>query len=105
MLSNTHEAGIAAVTTAGIAKGYPDGTFRPQAALSRGQMATLLTSALDLPASEHHFTDVAGTTHEAGIAAVTTGGIAKGYPDGTFRPQAALSRGQMATLLDNALLE
>jgi hypothetical protein len=101
----THEAGIAAVTNAGIAKGYPDGTFRPQAALSRGQMATLLTSALDLPASEHHFTDVAGTTHEAGIAAVTTAGIAKGYPDRTFRPQAALSRGQMATLLDNALLE
>jgi hypothetical protein len=101
----THEAGIAAVTTAGIARGYADGTYRPQAALTRGQMATLLANALDLPAGEHDFTDVAGTTHEAGIAAVTTAGIARGYADGTYRPQAALTRGQMATLLANALLE
>jgi hypothetical protein len=101
----THEAGIAAVTTAGIAQGYADGTFRPQTALTRGQMATLLANALDLPAGEHDFTDVAGTTHEAGIAAVTTAGIAQGYADGTFRPQAALTRGQMATLLANAFLK
>jgi hypothetical protein len=101
----THEAGVAAVTTAGIARGYADGTFRPQAVLTRGQMATLLANALDLPAGEHGFTDVAGTTHEAGIAAVTTAGIARGYADGTFRPQAVLTRGQMATLLANALVE
>lgn len=100
----THEASIRAITRAGIAQGYPDGTFRPEAPVKRGHMATLLAGAAGLEADvEPPFTDVAGTTHEMSIRAIAQAGIAQGYPDGTFRPWRAVTRGQMATFLARTL--
>lgn len=49
------------------------------------------------------FADILGTTHAAAIVAVTEAGIAGGYPDGTYRPDHPVTRGQMATFLANAL--
>jgi hypothetical protein len=100
---STHRAGIDAVAEAGIAGGYADGTFRPDLPVTRGQMATFLTRALDLPAGASSFPDVAGSTHRAGIDAVAEAGIAGGYADGTFRPDLPVTRGQMATFLARAL--
>lgn len=44
----THEASIEAIAQAGITGGFRDGTFRPNGTVTRGQMATFLTNALDL---------------------------------------------------------
>jgi hypothetical protein len=41
-VSGTHAGAIGAVTKAGIAQGYDDGTFRPEEPLTRAQMASLL---------------------------------------------------------------
>jgi hypothetical protein len=99
-----HEAAILAVAGAGIAGGYPDGTYRPSATVTRGQMATFLMRALKLPAGPPApFSDAAGSAHAAGIDAVAAAGIAGGYPDGTYRPGAPVTRGQMATFLTRAL--
>ncbi|HUF34272.1 MAG TPA: S-layer homology domain-containing protein [Acidimicrobiales bacterium] len=98
----THEPSINALVEAGIASGFADGTFRPSVHVTRGQMATLLTNAFALPPGDATFTDSSGT-HAAGIGAVAEAGITKGYPDGTFRPHAAVTRGQMATFLIRAL--
>ncbi len=96
----THEDGIQAVADAGVVTGYPDGTFRPAEGVTRGQMATFLAAALELPPGDASaFTDVADTTHEDGIAAIVLAGITSGYPDGTFRPGEDVTRGQMATFL------
>jgi dipeptidyl aminopeptidase/acylaminoacyl peptidase len=101
---HAHATGIGAVARAGITVGYPDGTFRPQSTVTRAQMATFLMRALDLPPGSQSFTDVPeGHAHATGIGAVAAAGITVGYPDGTFRPQATVTRAQMATFLMRAL--
>jgi hypothetical protein len=98
-----HAPGIGAVERAGIASGHVDGTFRPGAAVTRGQMATFLQRAFDLPnAATRSFRDVRGT-HGPAIGAVAARGVAGGYPDGTFRPDRPVTRGQMASFLARAL--
>jgi hypothetical protein len=68
-------------------------------------MATFLTRALHLaPAPTVPFSDVLGNGHAAGIASVAAAGIASGFSDGTYRPNVAVTRGQMATFLFRALL-
>ncbi len=46
------------------------------------------------------FSDIAGNTHEQSILNMADRGITEGYPDGTFRPDNAVTRGQMMTFLD-----
>jgi hypothetical protein len=99
----THAEAIAWVAEQGITGGFGDGTFRPGADVTRGQMAAFLARGLELPAGSATFDDVAGTTHEQAIAAVAAAGITTGFPDGTFRPGDAVTRGQMATFLFRAL--
>lgn len=100
----THAGGINAVVAAGVAEGFADGTFRPNDPVSRGQMATLLAAAFDLPpAGDQGFDDVSGNTHADGINAVAAAGVARGVTETAFRPRSAVTRGQMATLLHQAL--
>jgi hypothetical protein len=100
---SAHADGIAAVAVAGITDGFVDGTFRPDDPVTRGQMASFLQRALDLDAGGQTFTDVADNVHAEGITAVVEAGIATGFEDGTFRPDLPVTRGQMATLLVNAV--
>jgi hypothetical protein len=102
--SHPHARGIGAVARAGVTTGYPDGTFRPDDVVTRGQLASFLDRALGLPAAGGHgFSDVRGSTHEAAIARVAEAEITRGYRDGTFRPSQAVPRGQMATFLVRSL--
>ena len=99
----THADSILAVIQAEIAGGFPDGTYRPGEPVTRGQMATFLTRALDLPTGAESFPDTVGTTHEDAIAAVLEAGITGGFADGTYRPGEPVTRGQMATFLARSL--
>jgi hypothetical protein len=104
-VTGVHAVAVASVAAAGIASGYPDGTFRPSAPVSRAQMATFLARALQLnTGGTAWFGDVFGDPHLPNICAVVAAGIAGGYPDGTFRPSDSVSRGQMASFLARALL-
>ena len=95
-----HQQAIEAIVAAGIAGGFPDGTFRPNDPVTRGQLATFLAAAAELDeVADGPSTDVAGTTHERRIHAVVAAGIASGFADGTYRPGVAVTRAQMATLL------
>lgn len=102
--SGAHVDAIAAVAEAGIVEGYDDGTFRPERATSRGQMATVLARAYELSAEgTASFPDVPEDfVHAPGIAAVAEAGIAQGYRDGDFRPLAPVTRGQLASFVDRA---
>lgn len=99
----THADAIAWVAEQGIAAGRPDDTFGPNDDVTRGQMATFLMRALDLPEGGSSFPDAVGTTHEAGISAVAEAGITTGRTDGTFGPNDDVTRGQMAAFLQRAL--
>jgi hypothetical protein len=101
-----HEQAIRAIAEAGITGGYRDGTFRPAADVTRGQMATFLSRALDLEGAAGDrmgFSDTDGHPHAEGISAVAVAGITEGYDDGTFRPNVSVSREQLATFLARAL--
>ena len=100
VVGTTHEAAIVAIVEEGVASGYTDGRFGPADPVTRGQMATFLARALDLPpATDESFPDINGHTHEASIRALAASGITGGFADGTFRPNATVIRGQMATFL------
>ncbi len=97
-------ARLAAVAVAGIANGN-NGCFFPANAVTRGQMAAFLARAedLDLDGGGPGFCDTGGHQFEREIRAVAAGGIAAGGSDGCFRPNAPVTRGQMATFLVRAL--
>jgi hypothetical protein len=88
---------------AGLISGYADGTFRPYANVTRGQVAKVVVSAAGLklqsPATPS-FSDVqAGSTYYQHIETAKANGLLAGYPDGTFRPSAEATRGQIAKIV------
>jgi len=60
----------------------------------------VLLGATGAFAATGSFTDISGNTHEASIVKEAARGITTGYPDGTFRPDQPVTRGQMMTFLD-----
>jgi hypothetical protein len=102
--ASPHFGRIGAIADARITQGFPDGTYRPLATVTRGQMARFLTEGFDLPPGEATFDDVPpGYVHADAIAALASSGITSGYPDGTFRPNLPVKRDQMAAFLAKAV--
>ncbi len=91
----------------GIIDGYPDGTFKPDGDITRAEfakiaviMAGLEDSAAFLQNSASQFGDVAaGQWYTGWVNVAASQGIIKGYPDGTFQPQANISGAEAVTIL------
>lgn len=99
-----HLDAIEMLAEEGIIAGYPDGTFRPQQSIDRGQIAALLGRWLELdPVDRNAFRDLGNTVHAGWVNALHDAGIALGSTDGTYRPREDLRRDQMASLLWRAL--
>ncbi|QSF46363.1 S-layer homology domain-containing protein [Paenibacillus tianjinensis] len=82
-------------------KGYEDGTFKPDRALTRAELAALLARNLgtEAVASGVVFTDVSSKHWAAAdIAKVSAAALMKGDPDGSFNPERAVTRAEMAVL-------
>jgi hypothetical protein len=85
----------------GITTGCTATKFCPKDPVTRGQMATFLARALDLPAAlGDHFTDDDGTAHEDNINRLFEAGITTGCTATKFCPKDPVTRGQMSTFLD-----
>lgn len=84
--------------------GYTDGTFRPDNLVTRAEVAAFLSRMVDttmLPASGENvlFSDVHdGHWATPAIRELSRCGVISGYPDGTFRPEASISRAEFASL-------
>ena len=91
----------------GIVSGYPDGTFRPNDTVTRAEFAVMLTSALKLTGegSALTFTDAAKIPSWArkAVQQAVQAGMISGYEDGTFRPEAQITRSEMAVMIAAAL--
>lgn len=91
------------MTKAGIVDGYPDGTFRPDAPITRAEMAKIISLFAKLDKSESRFSDIAGHWAEAYIRLAAGNGWIAGYPDGTFGPQRNITRAETATMINRVL--
>ncbi|MBD3109625.1 S-layer homology domain-containing protein [Bacillus sp. AGMB 02131] len=89
----------------GIIQGYPDGTFRPNEPVSRGQMAILIARAFGLTESaEVSFPDVSpNSAAYPYIGLIYYAGITEGYPDGTYKPNQSVKRGEFAAFITRAI--
>lgn len=90
---------------AGIVSGYPNGTFQPERAVSRAEFAKMVVLAFSFPsASPPIFQDV---TYDYWASPFISGaqvqGWIEGFPDGTFRPQAEVTRAQAIAILSRIL--
>lgn len=99
---------VSKVVAQGWVKGFPDNTFRPNDLATRAQVAKILVQAkgYSLPeTSKATFSDVS-ENHWAYpyIEAAVSNYLIGGYPDGTFKPDAQISRAEAAALIYRALM-
>ncbi|MGE7674915.1 S-layer homology domain-containing protein [Lysinibacillus sp. NPDC094403] len=89
----------------GFVSGYEDGSFKPTGLLTRAQASKILALNLGLDITKsfnHTFKDVPTTDWAYPyVAALKEAGIIDGYQDGTFKPNAPITRNQMAKIIVN----
>jgi hypothetical protein len=106
VLCHWSEDMLAALREAGAVSGYPDGTFRPYAATTRAELAAMIATALE-PAAVRgaaSFRDVSPRAWYARhVEIAQRGGYLSGYPDGTFRPDAPVSRLELFVAIASGL--
>lgn len=89
------------VYRAGLMNGTSATTFSPSATTTRGMIVTILHRMEGSPAAGFSaFSDVTSDAYySAAVAWAAANGIVKGYEDGSFRPNDAITREQMAAIL------
>lgn len=102
-----HQTNIRKLATYEVARGFDDGTFRPDEVVTREQMATFIARALEVILGEQLpeetvFEDI-GPTHAASIGKLAALGVVAGRSDGTFGPRQPVNRAQMSSFLARAL--
>ena len=97
-------AAVSTLSKMGVISGYPDGTFRPNAPITRAEFAAMIArfdetaKAVDTP-----FTDIAGHWAESAIGKAYGSGWIKGSSKTVFCPESNLTRAETATLLNRVL--
>lgn len=96
---------VAYASYRGIISGYPDGTFKPNAPISRAEFASIAARFADLTKTEPlSFSDVAkGNWAYDSIAKASSQGWLSGYPDGTFRPNNKINRAEVTSITNRML--
>lgn len=92
---------------AGIIAGYPGGSFKPNQAATRAEffkmVAMLYSDTLNTPITGGIFKDINGHWAEKYINMLQKLGIVKGYPNGSVKPNANLTRGEAASIMNRVL--
>jgi len=106
-ITNTHWAynAIKALCSKSIIQGYPDGSFVPNDAVTREQLVKMiiLTFGFESQSTATSFSDITSTRWSAAyIKTASDNGIVSGMPDGSFKPEAAVTRQDAAVMLARA---
>ena len=95
---------ISTLYTGGIISGYPDGTFRPLAPITRAELSNIASKFDKLNVEgASKFADIFGHWAEDYISSSENNGWIKGYPDMTFKPEQYITRAEAMTLINNVL--
>ncbi|MFJ3388289.1 S-layer homology domain-containing protein [Lysinibacillus sp. NPDC086135] len=105
LTGHSHEKGLRYLISKNALVKDAKGSYRPDANVTRGEFASYLTKAMNLEAtSDIVFKDVPDTyVHAKDIKLAASAGIITGYGDGSFKPNAAVSRQHMAVMLERAI--
>ena len=86
----------------GFIKGYSDGTFKPNQAITRAEFAQMISAFVKNGYPETgSFKDVKGHWASDAISALYGNKNIKGYSDGTFKPDQKLTRAEAVTILNS----
>ncbi len=99
---------VAMCVEAGVLGGFPDGTMRPGAYITREQAAAMLCRAFKLQTEglSTTFKDRGSITAKLDpeVAALERTGLITGFNDGNFKPKANLTRAQMMVIISRLLV-
>lgn len=99
-----YNTAVSTLSSMGIITGYPDGTFRPNAAITRAEFAAIAArfdSNGDKTTAK--FSDIATHWAKDEISIAYNNGWITGYPNGTFGPQRDITRAETMTLVNRVL--
>ena len=99
-----YNTAVSTLSSMGIITGYPDGTFRPNAAITRVEFAAIAARFdNDGDKTAAKFSDIATHWAKDEISIAYNNGWITGYPDGTFGPQRDITRAETMTLVNRVL--
>ena len=99
---------ISTLTNMGIICGYPDGTFRPDAPITRAELTKIAAGFFSDPrvaaTYDGRFSDVHGAEwYISYLMTAIKEGLIEGYPDGSFRPDRPITRAETCTIVNRTL--
>ena len=94
---------IMKLINAGVISDYPDGTFKPDKAVTRAEFTVMIVKALNLETrAGKTFTDTASHWAKDSIATAAAHGIISGYDENIFGPDDLITREQAAVIIARA---
>lgn len=94
---------ISTLAKAGILSGYLDGTFKPNAPITRAEMASIIARFDKLTETGKTFNDIEGHWAQKYIELAATKGWLSGDGDGNFRPNDNIKRDETFAMINRVL--
>ncbi len=98
---------VSSLAKMGLISGYEDGTFQPNAAITRAEFAAIATRSFDdenVTYPDDLFSDITGSEWYANaIARAVAHDLVGGYPDGTMQPNATITRAESCAIVNRVL--
>ena len=99
-----HNKAVSTMAKLGIVKGRRADRFDPDASITRAEFAAICARFNTKPVENSgSFSDISGHWAENEIERAAAFGWISGYPDGTFRPDARITRAEAMTMINRVL--
>ena len=99
-----HNKAISTMAKLGIVKGRRADSFDPDASITRAEFAAICARFNTKPVENNgSFSDISGHWAENEIERAAAFGWISGYPDGTFHPDARITRAEAMTMINRVL--
>lgn len=99
-----HNKAVSTMAKLGIVKGRRADRFAPDASITRAEFAAICARFSTKPVENSgSFSDISGHWAENEIERAAAFGWISGYPDGTFRPDARITRAEAMTMINRVL--
>ena len=98
-----HNKAISTLANAGVLTGYPDGTFGPSRSITRAELVTIVDRFAEAEGGVASFFDVGTHWAASSIGSSEANSWVNGYPDGSFKPNGAITRAETFAVVNRLL--